>query len=367
MELPFAINPGLRSSLTDQLTDGIRSAIRTGRYRPGCRLPGTRAIAKELGISVRAPTEAFRRLADEGVLEVRTKSGAVVRERGDKAWKGHVLVVLPDGEFNYFQNVFAGRFANRLAKGGYLTTLVTTPRGHGGRHDISTLEVALSGAVDFVFCVRREHDVVAALSSKGVPFAVVSDEVMRKPPRGCVAVVPHDMSNAVAEMAAHCRRDGVRNVLVVCKSIEDDHFSRGFIGSGIHAERMVVPPKTFGGREFRIVNIQRAVVERFERLFAERGRKWLPELLFFSDDNAATSAIVTLLSHGVRIPQDVKIVSATNRGLGPALPVPLTSIELSAVSAAHDMADATLEFLSCGKFPSGLRIERQYRIGGTFA
>ena len=367
MELPFSINPDLRACLTDQLTDGIRSAIRTGRYRPGCRLPGTRALAKALGISVRAPTEAFRRLADEGLLEVRTKSGAVVRERGAKAWKGHVLIVLPDGEFNYFQNVFAGRFANRLAKGGYLTSLVTTPRGQGGRHDISTLEVALSGAVDFAVCVRRERAVVAAISSKGVPFAVVSDESIRRLPRNCVAVVPHDMSKAVAELVAHCRRTRVRSVLVVCKSIEDDRFSGGFAGSGIRAERMVVPPKTSGGREFRIANIQRAVVERLERLFAKHGKKWLPDLIFFSDDHAATSAIITMLSHGVRIPQDVKVASVTNKGLGPAMPVALTAIELSAVAAAHDMAEATLEYLSCGKFPSGLRIERQYKAGGTFA
>ena len=106
MKLPFSINPELRANLSDQLTDGIREAIQSGRYRPGDRLPGTRAVAKALGISVRAPTEAFRRLADEGLLTVRTKAGAVVRERGAKAWKGRVLLVLPDGEFNYFQNVF---------------------------------------------------------------------------------------------------------------------------------------------------------------------------------------------------------------------------------------------------------------------
>ena len=219
MKLPFSITPDIRASLTDKIVDGIRSAIQSGRYSPGDRLPGTRTIAKELGISVRAPTEAFRRLADEGLLEVRTKSGAVVRERGAKAWKGHVLVVLPDGEYNYFQNVFAGRFANRLAKGGYLTSLVTTPRGHGGRHDISTLEVALSGSVDFAFCVRQERTVVAALSANGVRFAVVSDGDVRRLPRGCVAAVPHDMSGAVAELVAHCRRAGVRKVLVVCKSV----------------------------------------------------------------------------------------------------------------------------------------------------
>ena len=367
MKLPFSINPDLRANLSDQLTDGIRAAIRAGRYRPGDRLPGTRAIAASLGISVRAPTEAFRRLADEGLLAVRTKSGAVVREHGSRAWKGHVLVVQPDGEFNYFQNVFTGRFANRLAKAGYLTSLVTAPRGSGVRHDTSSLKVALAGNVDFALCVRRQRDVVGVLSSSGIPFAVVAQKPIREMPRGCVAMVLHDMSKAVAELVARCRRGGIGKVIIVCKSIEDDNVSAAFDGSGVQVERMVVAPRAAGGHELRIESIQRVVVDRLEGKFAASGRAWLPDLIFFTDDHAATSAIITLMSHGVRIPQDVKIVSVTNRGLGPVMPVPLTAIELSSVAAADDMAAATLEFLSGGKFPSDLRIERQYKTGGTFA
>ena len=357
----------MRANLSDQLTDGIRSAIRAGRYRPGDRLPGTRAIAASLGISVRAPTEAFRRLADEGLLEVRTKSGAVVREHGSRAWKGHVLVVQPDGEFNYFQNVFTGRFATVLANAGYLTSIVTAPRRPGGRHDVSPLGVALAGSVDFALCVRRERDVVSFLSSKGVPFAVVAEKRARIRPRGCVAFVMNDMSKAIADFVAHCRRARVKRVVVVCKSVEDDHFTRALRNGGVAVDRMIVSPKTAGGGEFRVENVQRAVVERFERLFADEGRKWLPDLIFFSDDHAATSGAITLLSHGVRIPGDVKIASVTNKGLGPVMPVPLTAIELSAVSAADGVAAAALGYLSSGKFPADTRITRQYRIGGTFA
>ena len=367
MKLPFSITPDIRASLTDKIADGIRSAIQSGRCRPGDRLPGTRAIAKSLGISVRAPTEAFRRLADEGLLEVRTKSGAVVRERGARAWKGHVLVVLPDGEFNYFQNVFTGRFATVLANAGYLTSIVNSPRGHGGHHDVSALRVALAGSVDFALCVRRERDAMSAIAEGGVPFAVVTERRVRSCPHGCVAFVLNDMTKAVADFVAHCRRAGVKRVVVVCKSIEDDHFTRALRNGGVAVDRMVVQPRTAGGREFRIENIQRAVVERFERLFADEGRKWLPDLLFFSDDHAATSGVITLLSHGVRIPRDVRIASVTNKGLGPVMPVPLTAIELSAVAAADDIAAATLEYLSSGKFPSGTCITRQYKIGGTFA
>lgn len=367
MKLPFSINPELRANLSDQLTDGIREAIQSGRYRPGDRLPGTRAVAKALGISVRAPTEAFRRLADEGLLTVRTKAGAVVRERGAKAWKGRVLLVLPDGEFNYFQNVFAGRFANRLTAAGYLVALVTTPRRPDDRCDTSTLEVALAGTVDFVFCVQRTRNVVSFLSSRGVPFAAISRKRARRLPHGCVAMVPYDISQSVAELVAHCRRSGVVKVAVVCKSVEDDNITAAFAGSGVEAKRMLVPPKTAGGREMRIENVQSAVVERFERLFATKGRTWLPDLLFFTDDHAATSAIITLFAHGVRIPQDVKVASVANRGLGPAMPVALTAIELAAVPAADRMAEATLEFLDGGKFPADARITCQYKIGGTFA
>lgn len=60
-----------------QLERSLRSAIRSGRLRPGARLPSTRALAADLGVSRSVVVQAFEQLAAEGYLE--TRPGAVAR------------------------------------------------------------------------------------------------------------------------------------------------------------------------------------------------------------------------------------------------------------------------------------------------
>jgi GntR family transcriptional regulator/MocR family aminotransferase len=60
------------------LTDGLRTAIRAGRLAPDSRLPPTRVLAAELGISRGVVVEAYRRLLDEGLVSARTGAGTVV-------------------------------------------------------------------------------------------------------------------------------------------------------------------------------------------------------------------------------------------------------------------------------------------------
>jgi GntR family transcriptional regulator/MocR family aminotransferase len=51
-----------------QLTNGLRDAIRTGRLAPETRLPSTRVLATDLGVSRRLVVDAYSRLAAEGFL-----------------------------------------------------------------------------------------------------------------------------------------------------------------------------------------------------------------------------------------------------------------------------------------------------------
>ncbi|BCJ45613.1 GntR family transcriptional regulator [Actinoplanes ianthinogenes] len=64
--------------LTGWLTDGLRGAIAAGRLAPGTRLPATRQLAAELGISRGVVVQAYQRLVDEGLAGARTGSGTVV-------------------------------------------------------------------------------------------------------------------------------------------------------------------------------------------------------------------------------------------------------------------------------------------------
>jgi DNA-binding FadR family transcriptional regulator len=92
-----------KSSYTLAATQ-IRRAIELGTYVPGDRLPPSRELAYQLGISVATLREAVRSLIDEGLLEMRRgpKGGPVVlaqpsagrRRRASKAVVAEVLQVL---------------------------------------------------------------------------------------------------------------------------------------------------------------------------------------------------------------------------------------------------------------------------------
>lgn len=64
-----------------QLESGLREAIRAGRLRPEARLPSSRALAGELGVSRRLVVEAYEQLAAEGYLVSRHGSGTRVAPR----------------------------------------------------------------------------------------------------------------------------------------------------------------------------------------------------------------------------------------------------------------------------------------------
>jgi GntR family transcriptional regulator/MocR family aminotransferase len=66
------------TSLQEQLNDGIRRAIREGLIRPNTRMPSSRALAAELGVSRTTTQLAFEQLQAEGYLTTRHGSGTYV-------------------------------------------------------------------------------------------------------------------------------------------------------------------------------------------------------------------------------------------------------------------------------------------------
>jgi GntR family transcriptional regulator/MocR family aminotransferase len=62
----------------DWLVERLRSAIGDGRLRVGSRLPPSRELAADLGVSRGVVTEAYRRLAEQGHVAGRGRAGTVV-------------------------------------------------------------------------------------------------------------------------------------------------------------------------------------------------------------------------------------------------------------------------------------------------
>jgi len=66
------------TALYRQLYSELRNGILTGRFEAGTKLPGSRSLADSLGISRVTVTECYERLASEGYLETRIRSGTFV-------------------------------------------------------------------------------------------------------------------------------------------------------------------------------------------------------------------------------------------------------------------------------------------------
>jgi GntR family transcriptional regulator/MocR family aminotransferase len=67
-----------RQSLQHQIVRQVRQFILSGRLRQGARMPSTRGLAHELGVSRITVTLAYEQLSSEGYLEARRGSGMYV-------------------------------------------------------------------------------------------------------------------------------------------------------------------------------------------------------------------------------------------------------------------------------------------------
>ena len=77
-ELLVELDRSGREPLHRQLANGLRDAIRTGRLAPQTRLPSTRVLAADLGVSRRLVVDAYSQLGAEGFLHTRHGSGTRV-------------------------------------------------------------------------------------------------------------------------------------------------------------------------------------------------------------------------------------------------------------------------------------------------
>jgi GntR family transcriptional regulator/MocR family aminotransferase len=78
--LLISVDPRAREGLQRQIYDRIRRAILDGVIRPGTRMPSSRSLAADLGVSRTTTLMAFEQLQAEGYLATRHGSGTFVAD-----------------------------------------------------------------------------------------------------------------------------------------------------------------------------------------------------------------------------------------------------------------------------------------------
>src|SRR5260221_10323484 len=81
MQISVLLDRSRPESLTAQMADQIREAIRCARIGPGTRLPSSRRLSEQLAISRNTVVRAYDLLLMEGIVESRPASGIYVAEQ----------------------------------------------------------------------------------------------------------------------------------------------------------------------------------------------------------------------------------------------------------------------------------------------
>ncbi len=334
MDLPFRIDFSARKPLSQQATDGFRLAIKEGVYRDGEALPSLRDLARRWNVSVKVPGMAYSRLADEGYVVLRPGVGAVASRSGVRSWNGTVLFVsvgLPGG---LFLPLYQESLRNEIESANmrFYSTVVPTD-GTGEHPDFNRFKSYLDQPYDCVVIftnnarlrkIVRRHAARSVVVGNAVKGAVDPDVVLSS-------------DDAERRFAADCVHAGIRHVRVMVNGFARCGVVPVLKESGVRVEQVRIRrcPGLLPGE-----GVERAAHDYWTPARLERGN--LPDLVYFADDHHALGSLIAFAENGLRIPDDMSVVTWSNRGSTMPFNCELARIEFDPISFGRDTARQVL-------------------------
>lgn len=357
---PFSLDRSHWGDLAAQLAGQLRTAIETGYYSAGDILPPVRDLAMLLDVSKGIAEQAIAIIRNEGLISPRPAQGSVVLGRGERLWKGNVLIVTRTDGREYYTSVFIATLRALLVRSGWLVTQVAAAPDDDGKTSVFELETHLKGLVSLAVVIFGNPTAERVLSRSGIPF-VTLDNRESNPAKGCVGHVRYDSTAAASKLAEAAARAGVKTVLQVGLDTFADTAS-ALEAHGLRVSRLDIPvPRTGKNPESFAFAIRDAFLKK---LLATKNAKatkekpsardakgagawgeWPPDLIYFTNDHLCTGALAAFAAAGVRVPDDVRVATWANAGDNPVFERELTRTEMDPEDDAEKLAATILSRL----------------------
>ena len=352
----FHFTPDGAVTPADALCGFIKDEIAVGRIRAGDPIPTIKELAEMTGLTFRVARGVVEQLAREGYVRSRPRVGTVVLPRDVMTVRGRVLFVLPDVDAcSYHVTMIADALRHRLGAAGYAFSTVVFSQD--AKIGLSFLKHELVRTPDVAIVIYGTPPVRRCLREAGVKSVFIYGD----PPKADEGRwIRFSAEEAIKNFVRHCARAGVKRVTQVrFEGNETPDASQVLEAIGIKVGWITVPRMDGLGR---YEGIERSAYNAFMGL----PRTSFPDVFLFWDDFVAQGALTAFLGRGLRIPGDIKVVSLSNRGLGPVYSEALTRIECDASEAGEKVAAFALALLAKGRLPPPPAITPHYVFGRTF-
>ena len=353
----FKFVPDGTATLEEALSAFIKQEISFGRIKGGDKFPTISEIGKVTGLSFGKARVIVNKLAREGYVRSRPHIGTIVIPRGKRALRGRVLFVLPGEDLcRYHPAQVMNVLSSRLTAAGYAFSVATFSLDAG--EGLAFLKSDIVRETDLVIAARATPKVQKCLAEAGVNHIFAYGDRPKDSARPWIRVSPE---KAISQFADHCARAGVKRVMQVrFEGNETLDAQPALAKRGIDSFWMTI--SRGGNGRGRFDGVVFSSYEAFEALPRIR----IPDLMLIWNSFVTQGAVTAFLARGIRMPEDVRVVTLSNTGVGPVYTKPFTRFEVNPIEAGETVADFALAVLAKGRIPSPPQISPHYIYGATF-
>jgi len=332
-----------RVTLDQQVADVLRQEI-VQKHRPGDKLDTVLDLAKRFEVSKAVISQAIVILAREGLLDRRHGSGLFVKDA--RAAKLVGILLDPDiahPRTSHFplkvaqllRQFFAGHGLRTRLYMGFREPDNDDPKLTCPEFLPDVLAHKLSGVA--VVSTRVHEEWLEPLEQQGVP--VVGARMDHSCPKSC------DYELLAREGVRRLVRQGCRKIAAI------GGLGDAAEGGPLEAFRSELRVQSIPVIESWIrgdlqQNIAGAGWNEFREIWMARGEK--PDGLLLMDDTLLRDVSIAIMELGIRVPEQLRIVSHANKGADMFIPFPITLAQVDPQLHAEIMGTKLLQMLNTG-------------------
>lgn len=308
------------------ILEKIQGDIRSGRYSAGQRLPSETDLVRRYGASRMTVFRAMRELQTMGLVVRRVGSGTYVAQPSNS--RSHVFgLLIPElGQTEIFEAICKGMMESHDAVRHSLLW------GNSASKENEKEQVAeqlcqhyIAQKVSGVFFApvefsmgrfRSNHRIVEALEAAHIPVVLLDRCLEPYPRRSKYDLVGIDNRRAAYQATEHLIKAGARRIAFLARPNSAPTVDARIAGFREALHALTKSPLRDP------VNLGDASDQKFVKALLKRDR---PDAFLCANDFTAGKLMQSLISIGVQIPEDIRIVGIDDVKYASLLPVPLST------------------------------------------
>ena len=301
-----------------QIALHFEKEIFEGRLKAGDKLPSTQELVAQFGVNHESIQSGLKILADRGLIERRRKCGTFVKA----SCKGKTIALVFErsiyGNLDMaFFNILMDRLASLILSGGWGVKYYATSDFGNFDHSIYELERDISSGVLSAVVNISAGDSAGAWLRKScmIPYFICP--------------INFDLPDFIVQGISHLAAHGRRHLVFI---FDEMHLSRAVVEGALseQASRHGLEPIP----AFNAVPSQRSGYETAKRILDSV----IPvDSFLVLYDNSFRGVLYHLLERGVKIPEEIALLSHSNKGIDIMCHMPLTRLEFDTEDFARQI------------------------------